>query len=430
MAKKITKVNINSLTKNNLVSLKNVTVEFGIGVNKIKAVDDVTLNVPKGEILGLVGESGSGKTTIGNAIAGLISRKSGTIQVNKIKVPRKSSQIRGKIEKDMVENIQLIFQDPAESLNPYKPIWKIVKEGLDNVNIRDVFIKNYEKDTAMGLWRIVHTHAGEQPNFLKKASIDYLIDLLDLKEFDKVFNFLYVKCIKSFGKSKLPWSKIALTYLQMRLHKRDKILENKSNKQIKKQMVIDMLSKVGLSEDFLYGHALEFSGGQQQRVGISRALVLSPKLLIADEPISALDVSIQAQVINILKDLKEQLFLTIIFIAHDLRMVEYISDRIAIMYKGKIVEMGRTKDVVKNPLHPYSKMLLDAVPSIDGKKGSLLGFMYNPQGHNYQKEKPHWFQIGKKEHYLYGNSNEIQKWLQNDYKDFESLEEKKEFNHE
>ncbi len=151
-------------------------------------------------------------------------------------------------------------------------------------------------------------------------------------------------------------------------------------------MVIDILKQVGLDDTVLGRFPLEFSGGQQQRLGICRAVVLRPKLLIADEPISALDVSIQAQVINIFNELKEKYHLTILFIAHDLRMVEYISDRIAVINRGTLLEIGPTDEIINNPYHPYTKSLLDAVPSIEKEKGSLMGNIYDHKIHNYTED--------------------------------------------
>ncbi|SFW05742.1 peptide ABC transporter ATP-binding protein [Chlamydia abortus] len=146
-----------------------------------------------------------------------------------------------------------------------------------------------------------------------------------------------------------------------------------------------MLKGVGFDESVLGRFPLEFSGGQQQRLGICRSIILKPKILIADEPISALDVSIQAQVINIFNEFKEKFNLTILFIAHDLRMVEYISDRIAVINKGTLLEIGKTKEIIHNPVHPYTKSLLDAIPSIEAKKGSLLGYQYDTNIHTYDE---------------------------------------------
>lgn len=177
-----------------------------------------------------------------------------------------------------------------------------------------------------------------------------------------------------------------------------------------------MLKSVGLDESVLKRFPLEFSGGQQQRIGISRALVLRPKLLIADEPISALDVSIQAQVINIFKDLKQKYNLTILFISHDLRMVEYISDRIAVINKGKLLEIGPTKEIMQNFLHPYTKSLMEAIPAIDSTSKSLLGYVYDPQIHEYSEDnQPEWVNLGNN-HFVLATKDEVSQWKKGVYK--------------
>lgn len=189
----------------------------------------------------------------------------------------------------------------------------------------------------------------------------------------------------------------------------------KSERECKKALVRDVLKSVGLDNSVLRRYPLEFSGGQQQRIGISRSVVLRPQLLVADEPISALDVSIQAQVVNIFNELKEKLNLTILFIAHDLRMVEYISDRIAVMNKGTLLEIGKTEEIINHSLHPYTKSLLDAVPSIDSNKGSLIGYVYNPAMHKYDAQnQPEWVKIND-DHFVLGTPKEVENWKKGIY---------------
>jgi len=260
-----------------LLEVKNLKKYFSIKagvfrktVGYIKAVDDVSFYINKGETLGLVGESGCGKSTTGLTIARLEEATRGMINFEgKNTLSFNSSEL-----KEMRKKMQIIFQDPYDSLNPRMKVADIVGEPLD---------------------------------------------------------------IYHLTKNK----------------------EDRNNK-IKK-----LLDKVGMQEEHMNRYAHEFSGGQRQRIGIARALAVGPKLIIADEPVSALDVSVQAQVINLLQDLQDELNLTYLFIAHDLNVVEHISDRIAVMYLGKIVEMGNKKDFYKNTLHPYSKSLLSAIPVPD-----------------------------------------------------------------
>jgi oligopeptide/dipeptide ABC transporter ATP-binding protein len=238
----------------------------------VPAVNNVDLQIFKGETLGLVGESGCGKSTLARLITRLEKPSSGNIYF-------KGEDIflyDKKALKAYRRNVQLIFQDPYSSLNPRKSAASIIKEPLT-------------------------------------------------------------------------------------IHR----IGNKNQRQ---ESVAELMEKVGLSKEQANRYPHEFSGGQRQRIGIARALVLKPELIIADEPVSALDVSIQAQILNLLKDLKHDFGLTYLFISHDLNVIRFISDRIAVMYLGKIVELAANSDIYNRPLHPYTRMLLSAVPVCDPQK--------------------------------------------------------------
>ncbi|MBO8127065.1 MAG: ABC transporter ATP-binding protein [Firmicutes bacterium] len=240
-------------------------------VGWVKAVDDVNLEVRKGETLGLVGESGCGKTTTGRCILHLIQPTAGKIQFNRdgqwIDVNSKS--ING-LRKDM----QIIFQDPYSSLNPRMRVKDIIAEPMEAQKVGRNRKERYER-------------------------------------------------------------------------------------------VEELLKAVGLSAQHMNRYPHEFSGGQRQRIGIARALSVNPKLVICDEPVSALDVSVQAQVINLLEDLQDQFDLTYLFIAHDLSVVQHISDRVAVMYLGKVVELAEVDELFENPKHPYTEALFSAIPVPD-----------------------------------------------------------------
>ena len=255
-----------------ILEVKGLKQYFNEGTkNEVRAVDDITFDIFKGETFGLVGESGSGKSTTGRSIIRLYNPTAGEIDFEGTQV----HSISGK--KDMLKfrrDMQMIFQDPYASLNPKMKIRDIIAEGID-----------------------IHNLA--------------------------------------------------------------------SSKEDRNQQVDDLLKTVGLNPDHASRYPHEFSGGQRQRIGIARALAVKPKFIIADEPISALDVSIQAQVVNLLMELQEEKDLTFLFIAHDLSMVKYISDRIGVMNNGKLLELAAADDVYNRPLHPYTESLLSAVPLPD-----------------------------------------------------------------
>lgn len=255
-----------------LLSIKNLKQYFNAGKkNEVRAIENISFDIYKGETLGLVGESGCGKSTTGKSIIKLNDITSGEILYEGIDIQK----IRKR--KDLLKfnkKIQMIFQDPYASLNPRLKVMDIVAEGID-----------------------IHHLATD---------------------------------------------------------KRDR-----------KKRVYDLLETVGLSKEHANRYPHEFSGGQRQRIGIARALAVEPEFIIADEPISALDVSIQAQVVNLLLKIQRERGITFLFIAHDLSMVKYISDRIAVMHFGKIVEIGPAEEIYQNPLHDYTKSLLSAIPQPD-----------------------------------------------------------------
>ncbi|MBI5971944.1 ABC transporter ATP-binding protein [Staphylococcus caledonicus] len=255
-----------------LLEIKNLKQYFNEGKrNEVRAIEDISFNIYKGETLGLVGESGCGKSTTGKAIIKLNDITSGEILYEGQDIQKISKR------KDLLKfnkKIQMIFQDPYASLNPRLKVMDIVAEGID-----------------------IHKLA--------------------------------------------------------------------SDKKDRKRRVYDLLETVGLSKEHANRYPHEFSGGQRQRIGIARALAVEPEFIIADEPISALDVSIQAQVVNLMLKLQKERGITFLFIAHDLSMVKYISDRIAVMHFGKIVELGSADEIYYHPLHDYTKSLLSAIPQPD-----------------------------------------------------------------
>ena len=257
-----------------LLDIKDLHVTFGSGKKAFEAVRGVSFQVYRGETFGIVGESGSGKTTIGRAIMRIHPTSAGEILY-------KGSRINGKIsrqlDRQIIQEIQMIFQDPMASLNERAKVDYIVSEGLLNLNRK---LSNEER--------------------MKRVQ--------------------------------------------------------------------QALAEVGLLPEFASRFPHEFSGGQRQRIGIARALIMEPECIIADEPISALDVSIRAQVLNLLASLQKSKGITYIFIAHDLSVMRYFSDRIAVVYKGRIVELAETEELITHATHPYTKALLSAIPMPDPVK--------------------------------------------------------------
>jgi peptide/nickel transport system ATP-binding protein len=256
-------------------------------VGDVKAVDNISLDLKRGETFGLVGESGCGKSTAGRTITRLFKPTEGKILFE----GRDITKLRGSELRDLRQDVQMVFQDPYASLNPKMMVGSIVSEPLIN----------YKKGSENSL----------------------------------------------------------------------------------KEEVMALLKRVGLPEDAYYKYPHEFSGGQRQRIGIARALALKPKLIVADEPVSALDVSVQSQVLNLLKELQQEFNLTLLFIAHDLSVVKHMSDRIGVMYLGNLVEVADANEIYRDPKHPYTQALISAIPQPDPRNKServiLSGDVPSPQ---------------------------------------------------
>ena len=299
-----------------LLSLKNVDITFGKGDNAVKAVKNASFDIYKGETFSLVGESGSGKTTIGRAVIRVNPLAAGEIQYKGVKISGKTTR---SLDREVIRNIQMVFQDPAASLNERATVDYIVSEGLYNFHLFETEEERVRK-------------------------------------------------------------------------------------------VENMIEEVGLLPEHLTRYPHEFSGGQRQRIGLARAMVMEPELVVADEPISALDVSIRAQVLNLLKKFQEEQGVTYLFIAHDLSIVRFISDRIGVIYKGDIVEVAEAEELFDFPMHPYTRSLISAIPIPDPalEKNKVL-FTYDPSVHDYSVDKPEMVDIGHG-HYVFGNKAEIEEY--------------------
>lgn len=299
-----------------LLSIQNVDITFGKGDKAVKAVKNASFDIYKGETFSLVGESGSGKTTIGRAVIRVNPCASGEIRYKGVRI---SGKIPHSLDREVIRNIQMVFQDPAASLNERATVDYIISEGLYNFHL-------YENEA------------------------------------DRV------------------------------------------------QKVEKIVTEVGLLPEHLTRYPHEFSGGQRQRIGLARAMVMEPELVVADEPISALDVSIRAQVLNLLKKFQRDKGVTYLFIAHDLSIVRFISDRIGVIYKGDIVEVAEAEELFHYPLHPYTRSLISAIPIPDPllEKNKVL-FTYDPSVHDYSRDKPAFVCIGH-DHWVYGNKKETEEY--------------------
>lgn len=309
--------------KKKLIEVRNLKQYFNVGKsNEVRAIDDISFDVYKGETLGLVGESGCGKSTTGRTLIKLYDATDG-------KVIFDGTDIQSiKKKKDLLKfnrRMQMIFQDPYASLNPRLKVMDIIAEGID-------------------------------------------------------------------------------------IHKLAK------NKEDRERRVYELLETVGLNREHANRYPHEFSGGQRQRIGIARALAVEPEFIIADEPISALDVSIQAQVVNLMQKLQRERGITFLFIAHDLSMVKYISDRIGVMYFGKLVEVGPADAIYNNPLHEYTKSLLSAIPLPDPEsERTRIRRTYNPDVHAYTADDVLELREVAPDHYVYCSPKEYET-LKNNYK--------------
>lgn len=299
-----------------LLQVKNVDITFGKGDAAVHAVTNASFDIYKGETFSLVGESGSGKTTLGRAVIRVNPCAAGEIDYKGVRI---SGKIPRSLDREVIRNIQMVFQDPAASLN-------------------------------------------------ERATVDYIIS-------EGLYNFHLYK--------------------------------NEADRVAK---VEKMIEEVGLLPEHLTRYPHEFSGGQRQRIGLARAMVMEPELVIADEPISALDVSIRAQVLNLMKKFQKEQDITYLFIAHDLSIVRFISDRIGVIYKGKIVEIAETDELFNFPLHPYTHSLISAIPIPDPQleKHKVL-YTYDPSIHDYSTEQPELVNIGH-DHWIYGSPSEIEEY--------------------
>ena len=347
-----------------------------------KAVNDVSFEIKKGEVFGLVGESGCGKTTTGRSIIKLYDITSGNVYFKGILIAAGKRAYREAIRAAREE-----YKASAKTAEDKEKLDRIVAENREKIRIADRAHRNCDKEYAKAQVKAVEEKyapllaaAGEAEK--AKLQQEYKAEREKAKHERIVtqMQMIFQDPIASLN-PRMTVKEIISEGLIIKGEKDKKLIEDK---------VFEMLELVGLVREHASRYPHEFSGGQRQRIGIARAVIMNPALLIADEPVSALDVSIQAQVINLLNELRERLGLTILFIAHDLSVVKYFSDRIGVMYFGKMVEMADSDELFAHPLHPYTRSLLSAIPLPDPiYEKNRKRIVYNPLAeHDYSVQQP------------------------------------------
>lgn len=426
---------------------------FGKGPKraKLKAVSNISFDVHEGECVGIVGESGCGKTTTGRSIIKLYDITSGSIYYRGVRISAGDRWNRKEIKFTNIRRNKKISLLKSQCRNALKGIHR-EEETQELKSLIDSLVVLLEKQNKIGevaKYKLVRTSSksisiSRHSHTITNADLRARRYNLEIEEIKSKISQIYkaeIKEVNDFAdnivstqKQKIKQIKFDNSHVSRKLTNEIQMIfqdpvdsldprmtvediiqeglkiQRQNNKQENHKKVVEMLETVGLVGEHASRYPHEFSGGQRQRIGIARALIMNPKLLICDEPISALDVSIRAQVINLLNELKEKFNLSIIFIAHDLSVVKYFCDEIVVMYFGKIVEKAPSDELFKNPMHPYTKALLSAIPKPNPRtEKTRQRILYSPAMHDYSVDKPELREL-KKGHIVYCNEAEFEEY--------------------
>jgi len=441
-----------------LLKVENLSQYFGF----TKAVDDVSFDIKKGEVFGLVGESGCGKTTTGRSIIKLYNITGGSVFFKGIRIAagkktykdaiakakedfkvackeidEQAVQLKQKLDKVVAEQNALMKKESADKEACKKVIAEAQKEYSDAIqkhNAEAAQKKNQLKtklnETLAEQRKLMKAAEFDQKHCDKEYSKQLQKNLTEkfepllaaASEEEKPALYAeYKEALRKAKKTKLvtqiqmifqdPIASLDPRMTVKEIISEGLVIQGERDKKVIEEKVYEMLELVGLVREHASRYPHEFSGGQRQRIGVARAIIMNPDLIIADEPVSALDVSVQAQVINLLNELREKFGLTILFIAHDLSVVKYFSDRIGVMYFGKMVELATSEELFKNPLHPYTRSLLSAIPLPDpAYEKNRQRITYNPLAeHDYSEDKPSFREITPG-HFVQCNDAEFEKY--------------------